>query len=75
MNDIVGFMASGGRPYPDELAVELSPALNDYRAETGSPSDPRWYGSITVPYEVSGAEEEIRRCREDSGHSAIAGCR
>ena len=64
MNDIVAFQAAGGRPYPDELAVALSRAYNDYRAETWFEADSRWYGSITAPYEVRGAEEEIRRCRE-----------
>jgi uncharacterized protein len=64
MNDIVAFQAAGGRPYPDELAVALSRAYNDYRVETWFASDPRWYGSISLPYEVYGAEDEIRRCRE-----------
>ena len=76
MNDIVGFMCPGRRPYPDELGVALSRAFNDYRAEA-------WFGvglalvsaRSAVPYEVRGCEAEIRRCREDPVNSASAGCR
>jgi predicted TIM-barrel fold metal-dependent hydrolase len=66
MNDIAGFLGSGGRAYPDDFAVAICRAYNDYRAQTWLASDDRWYGSISVPYEVDGAEEEIRRCRESS---------
>ena len=64
MSDIVAFYAAGGRTYPDELAVALSRAYNDWRAEKWFAADARWYGSITVPYEAHGAEDEIARCRE-----------
>ena len=64
MNNVLGFQAAGGRPEPDELAVALSRALNDYRIETWFAADSRWHGAITLPYEVRGCEAEIRRCRE-----------
>ena len=65
MNDIIGFLASGGRPYPDAFGVALASAFNDYRAETWLASDRRWYGSLNLAFEVSGAEKEIERCREN----------
>jgi uncharacterized protein len=64
MKNVLGFQAAGGRPHPDGLAVALATALNDYRMDTWFAADSRWYGSITTPYEVRGAEAEIRRCRE-----------
>jgi predicted TIM-barrel fold metal-dependent hydrolase len=64
MNDNDGYMASGGRPYPDEFGSALATALNDYKAETWLDSDDRWYAAVTVAYEAAGAEKEITRCRE-----------
>jgi uncharacterized protein len=60
-------MASGGRPGPDGFAVAMARAMNDARAEQWLAADPRWYGSINVPYECLGAEKEIVRCREEMG--------
>ncbi len=64
MSDIFAFQMGGGRPMPDDFAVALARAYNDYRVDTWYGADPRWYGSVAVPTEVRGAEEEIRRCRE-----------
>jgi predicted TIM-barrel fold metal-dependent hydrolase len=64
MNDIFCYQAAGSRSCPDELAIELARAYNEYRVETWLSADPRWYGSITVPYETREGPEEIRRCKE-----------
>jgi predicted TIM-barrel fold metal-dependent hydrolase len=40
---------------------------NDVRAEKWLAHDDRWYASITVPYEIEGAEKEIERCMEMEG--------
>jgi uncharacterized protein len=68
MNDNDGYIASGGRPYPDEFGRALATALNDYKAATWLDSDNRWYTAVTLAYETAGAEEEIRRCREMEGY-------
>jgi predicted TIM-barrel fold metal-dependent hydrolase len=65
LNDIIVFMCSGGRRYPDEMAPYLVSAFNDRRAEKWLAHDPRWYASINVAYEIPGAaEKEIERLKE-----------
>ena len=73
MSDIVAFYAAGGRTYPDELAVALSRAYNDWRAEKWLAADPRWYGSITCPYES--ARPRRRRDRALQGEMGEYGDR
>jgi len=66
LNDIAGFVFSGARNTPRELAEAMCSALNDDRVEMWFKHDPRWYGSINAPYEVpERAVREIVRCKED----------
>jgi predicted TIM-barrel fold metal-dependent hydrolase len=68
INDISGFLVNGAGGQPAELAKAYSRAMNLYRGDFWLASDPRWYGSITVPYELpEAAVEEIRFCKEDMG--------
>lgn len=65
LNDITGYVFSGRRNQPRELAYDFVRALNDYREEVWFPHDERWFGSINIPFEVPGkAVEEIRRRME-----------
>lgn len=68
MNDLFGTLLGGGRPMPDAMCVELISAINSAREEVWMEHDGRWYGSISVPHEVSGeaAVAEIRRRKEES---------
>jgi hypothetical protein len=60
-------MAGQGRQ-PAEMAKAVCRAMNESRRDLWLASDPRWYGSITVPYELGAAgAEEIRYCKEEMG--------
>jgi predicted TIM-barrel fold metal-dependent hydrolase len=68
LNDIGGFRMAGGGGQPAELSVAYCRAMNEYRRDHWLRSDPRWFGSITVPYELPvAAAEEIRYCKEEMG--------
>jgi predicted TIM-barrel fold metal-dependent hydrolase len=68
LNDIGTFAFSGARGTPRQLAIEMCRATNQEKAENWFASDPRWYGSITAPFELpEAAAEEIRRCKEEMG--------
>jgi uncharacterized protein len=68
LNDIGGFQVSGGLRIPAEFSAAFCTALNNHRAETWFEDDPRWYGSISLPYEVPDlAVKEIVRCKEEMG--------
>jgi uncharacterized protein len=65
LTDISGYSLSGRRGAPREMVYSLIRAMNDYREEVWFEHDPRWYGSINIPYEVPGeAVKEIRRRME-----------
>jgi predicted TIM-barrel fold metal-dependent hydrolase len=65
LTDIVVYTFSGRRGMPREMAYDFNRAINDYREEVWFEHDPRWYGSINLPYEVPNkAVEEIRRRME-----------
>jgi uncharacterized protein len=68
LNDIAGFRMTGSGRQPSDLAIAMCRAMNDARRELWLAADPRWYGSITVPYELpEAAAAEIVRCREQMG--------
>jgi predicted TIM-barrel fold metal-dependent hydrolase len=68
VNDIAGFVMAGAGGQPVELAEAYCRAMNLHRRDLWLASDPRWYGSITVPYELpEAAVEEIRFCKEEMG--------
>jgi hypothetical protein len=64
LNEINAFICSGGRRYPDEMALHVARAFNERREEKWLAHDPRWFGAINVAHEVPGAEQEIVRCKE-----------
>jgi hypothetical protein len=68
INDIAGFVMNGAGGQPAEMAQAYCHAMNLHRRDFWLASDPRWYGSITVPYELpAAAAEEIRFCKEEMG--------
>jgi uncharacterized protein len=68
INDIAGFVMNGAGGQPAEMAKAYCRAMNLHRRDFWLASDPRWYGSITVPYELpEAAAEEIRYCKEEMG--------
>ncbi|WP_433046022.1 amidohydrolase family protein [Dactylosporangium sp. CS-033363] len=68
INDIAGFVMAGAGGQPAEMAGAYCRAMNEYRRDFWLAGDPRWYGSITVPYELpTAAVEEIRFCKEEMG--------
>jgi predicted TIM-barrel fold metal-dependent hydrolase len=68
VNDIAGFLVNGAGGQPAEMATVYSRAMNLHRQNFWLASDPRWYGSISIPYELpDAAVEEIRICKEESG--------
>jgi predicted TIM-barrel fold metal-dependent hydrolase len=67
-NDIGAFFLSGAQRMPVPMVIDFCSALNDDRCETWLAADPRWYASVTVPWELPHeAADEIRRCREEMG--------
>jgi predicted TIM-barrel fold metal-dependent hydrolase len=71
VNDIAGFLVNGAGGQPPEMAVAYSRAMNLHRQNFWLASDPRWYGSISIPYELpAAAVEEIRYCKEETGEYA-----
>jgi uncharacterized protein len=68
INEIAGFLVNGAGGQPTELAQAYCRALNEQRRDSWLASDPRWYGSISLPYELPQlAVEEIRFCKEQMG--------
>lgn len=62
VNDIGAYNFSGGRGMPRQFAAAMISALNDYREAYWFTNDPRWYGSMNLPYEVpSLAVKEVQR--------------
>lgn len=57
-------LGGSGVNNPDELARALCRAYNEALVHTWMPADPRYYGSIVIPRDLPGAEEEIVRCKE-----------
>jgi hypothetical protein len=68
LDDIGGFRMAGGGRQPAGLSVAMCRAMNEARRDQWLAADPRWYGGITVPYELpQAAAAEVRRCREQDG--------
>ncbi len=68
LNDIGGFRMAGSGRQPAELSIAMCRAMNEARRDNWLAADPRWYGSITCPYELPAAgAAEIVRCREEMG--------
>jgi len=65
LNDIGGFSASGGKSLPIDFCSALTTAMNTHMMEEWFASDPRWHGSMSLPYEYPDrAVKEIERLRE-----------
>jgi predicted TIM-barrel fold metal-dependent hydrolase len=68
LNDIGAFRMAGGGGQPAEMAAAYCRAMNQHRRDTWFARDSRWYGSISLPYELPElAVEEIRYCKEEMG--------
>jgi predicted TIM-barrel fold metal-dependent hydrolase len=68
INDNAAFFAPGIGAHPLELDIALARAYNEYRRATWLASDPRWYTSVSIPFEApEAAAREIRRCKEETG--------
>ena len=68
LNDIGGFRMAGSGRQPAELSIAMCRAMNEARRDLWLAADPRWYGSITCPYELpADGAAEIVRCKEEMG--------
>lgn len=68
LNDLCAFRMSGARNQPKAFARAFNRAVNEYVRDHWFAQDERWYGSITIPFELpSAAVEEIRYCMEEMG--------
>lgn len=68
LNDIGGFRMAGAGHQPTEMSIAMCRAMNEVRRDLWLAADPRWYGSMTLPYELpEAAVAEIRHCREQMG--------
>jgi predicted TIM-barrel fold metal-dependent hydrolase len=66
LNNIGGFMGSGQRSMPMQMAESVTTALNRYLIDEWLARDPRWYGSMNTSYEFPEiAVKQIAELKDD----------